>query len=194
MAIGPGITKALQEAADVMGGVGGAARRSFKLNKSTSSLRSFSKAGGIGAEGVRRVAAPAGKKAAQTAAKQAAATTNITAAHKAVASNFNNAGGWNRVAGTAARSALAGAGIGAVGSLAQGEDPWEGASRGAIVGGIGGASVRGARMAVGAGGKTGFMGAARSMDSRYQYSDSVKTLARTQRENTKVKMHVFGKE
>ena len=93
--------------------------------------------------------------------------------------NFANAGGTRTVAGTAVRSAAVGAGIGAVTSAAQGEDAWEGAARGGAIGAIGGATVRGSRMAMGVGKGQGFMDAATGFNNRHRYTDSVKTLMQT---------------
>ena len=93
--------------------------------------------------------------------------------------NFANAGGRRTVAGTAVRSAAVGAGIGAVTSAAQGEDAWEGAARGGAIGAIGGATVRGSRMAMGVGKGQGFMDAATGFNNRHRYTDSVKTLMGT---------------
>lgn len=93
--------------------------------------------------------------------------------------NFANAGGRRTVAGTAVRSAAVGAGIGAVTSAAQGEDVWEGAARGGAIGAIGGAAVRGSRMAMGVGKGQGFMDAATGFNNRHRYTDSVKTLMGT---------------
>lgn len=99
--------------------------------------------------------------------------------NKEILKNFASAGGRKTVAGTAARSAAVGAGIGAVTSAAQGEDVWEGAARGSAIGAIGGAAVRGSRMAVGAGKGQGFMDAAMGFNNRHRYTDSVKTLMGT---------------
>ena len=93
--------------------------------------------------------------------------------------NFASAGGRRTVAGTAVRSAAIGAGVGAVTNAAQGEDAWEGAARGAAIGAIGGATVRGSRMAMGVGKGQGFMDAATGFNNRNRYTDSVKTLMQT---------------
>ncbi len=99
--------------------------------------------------------------------------------NKEIMKNFANAGGGRTVAGTAVRSAAIGAGVGAVTSAAQGEDAWEGAARGGAIGAIGGATVRGSRMAMGVGKGQGFMDAATGFNNRNRYTDSVKTLMGT---------------
>lgn len=99
--------------------------------------------------------------------------------NKEMMKNFASAGGRKTVAGTAVRSAAVGAGIGAVTSAAQGEDVWEGAARGGAIGAIGGATVRGSRMAMGVGKGQGFMDAATGFNNRHRYTDSVKTLMGT---------------
>lgn len=103
----------------------------------------------------------------------------LESGNKEIFNNFANAGGRKTVAGTAVRSAAVGAGIGAVTSAAQGEDVWEGAARGGAIGAIGGATVRGSRMAMGVGKGQGFMDAATGFNNRHRYTDSVKTLMGT---------------
>ena len=103
----------------------------------------------------------------------------LDSGNKEMMKNFANAGGRKTIAGTAVRSAAVGAGIGAVTSAAQGEDVWEGAARGGAIGAIGGAAVRGSRMAMGVGKGQGFMDAATGFNNRNRYTDSVKTLMQT---------------
>lgn len=103
-------------------------------------------------------------------------------ARKEIVQNFSKAGGKNVLGRTAVRSAAVGAGVGAVTSAAQGEDVWEGAARGGAIGAIGGATVRGSRMAMGVGKGQGFMDAAKGFNNRHHYTDSVKTLMQTARD------------
>ena len=120
------------------------------------------------------------------------AMSNLGVAGKAFSSNLSAAGGLKAVAGTMGRSALGGAAIGAVGGLARGEDPWEGAAKGSIAGAALGGGIKGTRMGAGLPKGQGFASGINQFNKQYGVSDSVKTLLRTE-DAIRVGKNVFGK-
>ena len=103
--------------------------------------------------GMKTIADATTKTAAGSAVMQSGLGASVKRATKAMGKNLSNTG-WDMaksdVARRAVRGAATGAAVGAGVNIAQGEDAWEGAGRGMMVGGTMGAGVSGARMATGA--------------------------------------------
>ena len=103
--------------------------------------------------GMKTIAGATTKTAAGSALMQSGLGSSVKRATKAMGKNLSDTG-WDMaksdVARRAVRGAATGAAVGAGVSIAQGEDAWEGAGRGMMVGGTMGAGVSGVRMMTGA--------------------------------------------
>lgn len=103
--------------------------------------------------GMKTIADATTRTAAGSAVMQSGLGTSVKRATKAMGKNLSETG-WDMaksdVARRAVRGAATGAAVGAGVNIAQGEDAWEGAGRGMMVGGTMGAGVSGVRMATGA--------------------------------------------
>lgn len=103
--------------------------------------------------GMKTIADATTKTAAGSALMQSGLGSSVKRATKAMGKNLSDTG-WDMaksdVARRAVRGAATGAAVGAGVSIAQGEDAWEGAGRGMMVGGTMGAGVSGVRMMTGA--------------------------------------------
>lgn len=107
--------------------------------------------------------------------------TNTKSAVKQMGKNLSNTG-WDMaksdVARRAVRGAATGAAVGAGVNIAQGEDAWEGAGRGMMVGGTLGAGVSGVRMATGARRDQNVFQGASAFANRTGVSKSVQALGK----------------
>ena len=107
--------------------------------------------------------------------------TNTKSAVKQMGKNLSDAG-WNMaksdVARRAVRGAATGAAVGAGVNIAQGEDAWEGAGRGMMVGGTLGAGVSGVRMATGTGKNQNVFQGASAFANKTGVSKSVEALGK----------------
>lgn len=103
--------------------------------------------------GMKTIADATTKTAAGSAIRQSGLGSSVKRATKAMGKNLSETG-WDMaksdVARRAVRGAATGAAVGAGVNIAQGEDAWEGAGRGMMVGGTMGAGVSGVRMMTGA--------------------------------------------
>ena len=102
--------------------------------------------------GMKTIAGATTKTAAGSALMQSGLGSSVKRATKAMGKNLSDTG-WDMaksdVTRRAVRGAATGAAVGAGVSIAQGEDAWEGAGRGMMVGGTMGAGVSGVRMMTG---------------------------------------------
>lgn len=90
--------------------------------------------------------------------------------------NFNLAGGWKTAAGHAGAGAIAGGVAGAGVNVIRGEDAWEGAKTGAMLGAVGNGGVHSARMGMGASKGQKFGNAFTSFNAETGMTKSVKSL------------------
>lgn len=101
---------------------------------------------------------------------------NIKSAGISAKDNFNLAGGWKTAAGSAGTGAIAGGLAGAGVNTIRGEDAWEGAKTGAMLGAVGNGGVKSARMGMGASKTQKFGNAFTNFNAETGMTKSVKSL------------------
>jgi len=107
--------------------------------------------------------------------------------------NINLDGGWKSIAGGAGSGAVAGGLAGAGVNMIRGEDAWEGAKSGAMMGAIGNGAVKGSRTAIGASKGQKFGEAFNSFNAQTNMTKSVKSL-HTLAKGTKDAQKMFHKD
>lgn len=112
----------------------------------------------------------------KSAQKAASEYRNLGAISSTVKDNIGLNGGWKSIAGQAGAGAIAGGAAGAGINTIRGEDAWDGAMRGAAMGAIGNATVKGSKMAMGAGKKEKMANAFNSFNAETGMTKSVKSL------------------
>ena len=131
--------------------------------------------------GMKTIADATTKTAAGSAIRQSGLGSSVKRATKAMGKNLSDTG-WDMaksdVARRAVRGAATGAAIGAGVNIAQGEDAWEGAGRGMMVGGTIGAGVSGVRMATGTGRDQNVFQGASAFANKTGVSKSVEALGK----------------
>ena len=131
--------------------------------------------------GMKTIADATTKTAAGSAIMQSGLGSSVKRATKAMGKNLSDAG-WDMaksdVARRAVRGAATGAAVGAGVNIAQGEDAWEGAGRGMMVGGTMGAGVSGLRMATGTSKNQNVFQGASAFANRTGVSKSVQALGK----------------
>ena len=149
-------------------GVGGAGK--YRLNRNNTSNGSYRNAAKSGIEklGFSREAADE--------------LRNIGAAGKNFAANINQSGGWKSLAGQAGRGAIAGGLTGASVGALTGEDPWESAKKGSMLGAAGYGGVTALKRGVGASSTKGLGQSISQFNQNTGVSKSVKRLAELQKD------------